>query len=53
MLLQVHDELVFEVLQDELETVEEIVRYEMINAMPLGVPLEVEMGSGPSWLDAH
>jgi DNA polymerase I len=53
MLLQVHDELVFEVFSDELDTVKEIVRYEMVNAMPLGVPLEVEIGSGRSWLDAH
>ena len=53
MLLQVHDELVFEVISDELDTVTEIVRHEMVNAMPLGVPLEVEIGNGRSWLDAH
>lgn len=53
MLLQVHDELVFEVISAEVDAVTEIVRFEMVNAMPLGVPLEVEIGSGRSWLDAH
>jgi DNA polymerase-1 len=53
MLLQVHDELVFEVLLEELDAVTEIVRHEMLSAMPLGVPLEVEIGNGRSWLDAH
>jgi len=48
MLLQVHDELVFEVLHEEVDAVKEIVRSEMVNAMPLGVPIEVEMGTGDS-----
>ncbi len=53
MLLQVHDELVFEAVNEELDTVKDIVRREMVEAMPLGVPIEVEMGAGRSWLDAH
>jgi DNA polymerase-1 len=53
MILQVHDELVFDVLKSELETVREIVRREMENAYPLAIPLTVEMGEGKNWLEAH
>ncbi len=53
MILQVHDELVFEVHPDELEQVRELVRYEMENAHELAVPLKVEMGEGPNWSAAH
>ncbi len=53
MLLQVHDELVFEVLKSELETVEKIVVKEMKNAIKLDVPVEVETGYGKNWFDAH
>ncbi|HRG33003.1 MAG TPA: DNA polymerase I [Saprospiraceae bacterium] len=54
MILQVHDELVFDVLKEELKQVQEIVVYEMKNAIPgLRVPLEVGLGSGNNWLEAH
>ncbi|MDR1673819.1 MAG: DNA polymerase I [Bacteroidales bacterium] len=53
MILQVHDELVFDVLQTELEQVKEIVRREMENAYPLSVPLTVDVGVGNNWLEAH
>ncbi len=54
MILQVHDELVFDVLKKELKQVQEIVVYEMKNAIPgLRVPLEVGLGSGNNWLEAH
>jgi len=53
MLLQVHDELVFEVAIDELETVKTIVKAHMEGACQLAVPLEVEMGWGQNWLEAH
>jgi DNA polymerase I len=51
MLLQVHDELVFEVPQSEIETVRELVRDRMENVHPLKVPLKVEIGVGPNWRD--
>lgn len=53
MILQVHDELLFEVLPEELEVVKGIVKHEMENALPLEVPIEVGMGVGENWLDAH
>ena len=53
MVLQVHDELLFDVPRAEEAVVREIVRRCMVNAMDLGVPLEVEIGSGPDWLTAH
>ena len=49
MLLQVHDELLFEVASGEREQLEELVRDKMGGAYPLDVPLEVSMGYGPSW----
>ncbi|RKR87074.1 DNA polymerase I [Micromonospora pisi] len=49
MLLQVHDELVFEVHPGEREQLEELVRREMGNAQPLSVPLEVSVGAGQDW----
>jgi DNA polymerase-1 len=52
MLLQVHDELVFEVAAGERETLEEIVRREMGGAADLTVPLDVSVGTGRSWHDA-
>ena len=51
--LQIHDELVFDAPLEEVEKVKEIVRREMTSAIDFGVPLEVEIASGPSWLDAH
>lgn len=53
MLLQVHDELVFEVPPDELEALRAIVREEMEGALPLNVPVVVEDDTGDNWLDAH
>ena len=54
MILQVHDELVFDVHRDELIMVKEIVEYEMKHAIPnLTVPIEVGMGTGENWLEAH
>ncbi|MDR3047764.1 MAG: DNA polymerase I [Bacteroidales bacterium] len=53
MLLQVHDELVFEVAKDEIETVKKIVNNLMVNAIPLSVPLAIEMKSGKNWFEAH
>ncbi|GAA4712282.1 DNA polymerase I [Brevibacillus fulvus] len=51
MLLQVHDELVFEVPQDELETMKTLVADVMENALPLDVPLKVDVHYGPTWND--
>ncbi len=53
MLLQVHDELVFDVYQPELEKVKQLIKSEMENAYELKVPLDVEMGVGANWLEAH
>ena len=53
MVLQIHDELVFDVPKDEVEALEEIVRREMTSAYDFGVPLEVGIGAGPDWLSAH
>jgi DNA polymerase I len=52
MLLQVHDELLFEVASGELDAVRELVRAAMSGAADLSVPLEVSMGYGHSWADA-
>ena len=51
MLLQVHDELVFEVFPDEIEQVREMVKYEMEHAAQLSVPLVVDLGVGKNWLE--
>ena len=53
MLLQVHDELVFEVEKSEIEEVKKIVLHDMKNAIKLNVPIEVEIGTGNSWFEAH
>ena len=53
MLLQVHDELVFDAHKDELETIKPIIKHEMENAFKMSVPLDVEMGTGYNWLEAH
>ena len=52
LLLQVHDELVFEAPTDELSEVTEMVRREMESAAELQVPLVVEVGIGPNWLES-
>ena len=53
MLLQVHDELVFDVPKSELETIKPIIKETMENAVKMQVPLEVEIGVGQNWLEAH
>ncbi len=53
MILQVHDELLFDVPLSELERAREMVRTAMENAMSLVVPLQVDMGTGTNWLEAH
>ena len=53
MILQVHDELVFDCENSELETVKKIVQNKMKNAIKLDVPIEVEMGEGINWYEAH
>ena len=51
MLLQIHDELVFEVPPEELKKVATLVEAEMRTALPLDVPLKVDLAAGPNWLD--
>jgi DNA polymerase-1 len=53
MLLQVHDELVFDVHHSELDKIKPMIKHEMENAFKLDVPLEVEIGVGKNWLEAH
>ncbi len=53
MLLQVHDELVFDMHKDEADTVMPLIEDAMKNALPMSVPIVVEMGMGNTWLEAH
>ena len=53
MLLQVHDELVFDLLKSEREGFEKMVKTEMENAFDIGLPLLVDIGFGENWLEAH
>ncbi len=53
MILQVHDELNFDVFEPELNQVREIIRHEMEHAFQLKVPLVVDMGTGNNWFEAH
>ena len=53
MLLQIHDELVFDVFKPELNEVMEIVRHQMENVFKLDVPLSVDINYGVNWLEAH
>ncbi len=53
MLLQVHDELVFDVPLEELESVQPVILERMRNAIPMKVPIEVGIGHGKNWLEAH
>ena len=53
MLLQVHDELVFDVYNSELEKIQPMIKHEMENAFKLDVPLDVDLGAGKDWLEAH
>jgi DNA polymerase-1 len=53
MIMQVHDELVFDVYRDELERLKLLVEDKMCNAVTMRVPLAVEMDTGENWLEAH
>jgi len=53
MMIQVHDELVFDVHKDETDIVKEIVAKEMKNAIQLEVPMDVDIGIGQNWFEAH
>jgi DNA polymerase-1 len=54
MLLQVHDELIFDVWNEEIDVVKPIIENRMKNAMPaLNIPIEIGMGTGRNWLEAH
>ncbi len=53
MVLQVHDELLFDLFAPEEKAVHEVVEEKMKNAIPLEVPIVVEIGVGQNWLEAH
>ena len=53
MLLQVHDELVFDVPNNEVEAMKTLIKTEMESAFKMAVPLDVEVGLGHNWLEAH
>jgi DNA polymerase-1 len=53
MILQIHDELVFDAIPEEVEKLEKIVTEEMENVMKLSIPLTVECNHGNNWLEAH
>ena len=53
MILQVHDELIFEVIPEEEKEMKQLIRQEMESAWELSVPLTVDMGQGKNWLEAH
>jgi DNA polymerase-1 len=53
MLLQVHDELVFDAYKPELDKLKTLIKTEMENAYKMSVPLDVEIGVGENWLEAH
>jgi len=53
MILQVHDELVLDVPNNELETMKELIPEKMIDAIKLDIPIKVDIGVGENWLEAH
>lgn len=53
MIMQVHDELVFDVHKSEVELVKPIIKENMMGAVQIAVPLEVDMNTGSNWLEAH
>lgn len=53
MILQVHDELVFDVVPGEMDSLKVLVKHEMENVLTLSVPLIVDMGTGSNWMEAH
>jgi DNA polymerase-1 len=53
MVLQVHDELLFDAHKDEVDDLRPLIKKLMENALPLDVPIVVDTGAGDNWLDAH
>ena len=53
MVLQIHDELVFDAVPQEIDKLQQIVREEMENVIELSIPLTVECNYGNNWLEAH
>lgn len=53
LILQIHDELLFETPQDEIEELKKMITREMTTAIKLSVPIEVDVGVGDNWLEAH
>ncbi len=53
MILQVHDELIFDVYKPELEEIKNLVKTKMEGAVKLSIPLTVDMGNSKNWLEAH
>lgn len=53
IVLQIHDELLFEVPENEIEIMEKLIKYEMENAVILSIPLTIELGKGANWAVAH
>jgi DNA polymerase-1 len=53
MLLQVHDELVFDIYADEMETLRPLIKNQMESAYTMSIPLTVDLGEGQNWLEAH
>ena len=53
MTLQVHDELVFDALMEEVEIIKPIIYEKMVSAIKTNVPIEAEIGVGFNWLEAH
>jgi len=53
MILQVHDELIFDIHKDEIEIVKQIVGQLMTDAISLKVPVVVDINTGSNWLEAH
>ncbi len=53
MIMQVHDELIFDACENEIESLKHLVKEEMESALKIGIPLTVEIGIGNNWLEAH
>ena len=53
MLLTVHDEIVFDMFKEEEQSVKPVIEAAMKSALPMSVPIAVEMGTGNNWLEAH
>ena len=51
--LTVHDEIVFDMLKSEERTIKPVIEQAMKTALPMSVPIEVELGTGENWLEAH